>query len=86
MDNFLFDFSGILQTSLYTKRLQNSGELQTDKRKQQPARDLPMAFSGIGLMIDQKSGCEVNEPMKAFPISPAQKTDRQLVTGERKRD
>jgi hypothetical protein len=57
--------------------------LQRGKREQQPSCDLPMAFAGDRLMIDEHRGSDVSKAMKQFPISSTEPADRPVVARER---
>ena len=65
-------------------RLYQTSQLQRGKREQQPSCDLPMAFAGDRLMIDEHRGSDVSKAMKQFQFFlPSVRIDQLLLVSAR---
>ena len=53
------------------KGLCQTGQLQKNKRKQQPSRNIPMTLAGDGLMVNEQRGGDVGKAMQKLPVFPA---------------
>src|SRR6516225_3285496 len=66
------------------RELDQPRSLQNQEGEQQPASDVPMAFTGHRLMVNEDHSRDVCEPVKQFPTLCAKLADRPVVTGQRK--